>query len=137
MSQSALSAAIYDALAAVQTSGTLFSDVGGRLRWVVGETALDLPMFAWQFVGDVPERFFLAADETRDVDVQYDLYTNRADGLAAHDAIRGKARTLLDRVTLTASGFTQVQSWIDDYGASPVAEGDAYRTTMTGTLLVQ
>lgn len=137
MSASALSDAIYDALAAVQTAGSFFDDVGGRLRWVVGENALDLPMFAWQFVGDVPERFFLKADETRDVDVQFDLYTNRKAGLAAHDAIRVKARNLLDRVTLTASGFTEVQSWIDDYGASPVAEGDAYRTTMTGTLLVQ
>lgn len=137
MSASALSDAIYDALASVQTAGSFFDDVGGRLRWVVGETSLDLPMFAWQFVGDVPERFFLADDETRDVDVQFDLYTDRTAGLAAHDAIRVKARNLLDRVTLTATGFSEVQSWIDDYGASPVAEGDAYRTTMTGTLLVQ
>ncbi|MEM6259677.1 MAG: hypothetical protein AAGI37_15465 [Planctomycetota bacterium] len=137
MSQASLSDAIYDALAAVQSEGTLYADLSGRLRWIIGETALQTPLLAWQFLGDVPERFFLAADETRDVSVQFDLYTDRVDGASAHDAIRQKARALLDRVTLTASGFTQVQCWIDDYGASPVAEGDAYRTTMTGTLLAQ
>lgn len=137
MSQKALSDAIYDALAADQAAGTFYDDVSGSLRWVVGESELATPLFTWQFIGDVPEDFFTAADDLQDVSVQFDLYTDRVDGAGAHDAIREKAHALLHRVKLTATGFSEVQSWIDDKGGSPVAEQDAFRTTMSGTLFAQ
>lgn len=137
MSQTALSKAISDALSADQTAGTLYDNVGGRLRWIVGESELDLPMMTWQFLGDVPEDFFNAADDLQDVSVQFDIYTDRNSGPDANDAIREKAHALLHRVRLTATGYGEVQSWIDDKGSSPTVEQDAFRTTMSGTLFAQ
>lgn len=137
MSQTALATAIVSALSADQSSGTLYADVGGRIRWIVGESELDLPMLAFQFLGDVPEDFFDAAGDLQDVSVQFDVYTDRNSGPDANDAIREKAHALLHRVTLTATGFGEVQSWIDDKGASPTVEQDAFRTTMSGTLFAQ
>ncbi len=137
MSQAALSDAIYDALAADQSAGTLYDDLGGRLFHLVAPSETDLPLMTWQFVGEVPVDYFSASDDHQDVSVQFDIYTNRVDGPNAHDAIRAKAHTLLHRVTLTATGFGLVDSWIDDRGGSPISEDDALRTTMTGTLLAQ
>ena len=137
MSQKALSDAIYDALAADQTAGTLFDDLGGNLFWINGPSESATPLMTWQFVGDVPEDFFDAADDLQDVSVQFDLYTNRNTSGGSHDVIREKAHALLHRVFLTATGFGEVQCWIDDKGGSPIADGDSLRTTMSGTLYAQ
>ncbi|MGB0970433.1 MAG: hypothetical protein ACPGVG_05655 [Mycobacterium sp.] len=135
MSQAALAKSIRDALSASQVAGTFYDDVSGVIRWMTGAIGQSLPMFTYQFVGDVPDRFFAGGDP-REVAVQFDLYTNRNDGPDAHDATKVKARALLDRQTLTAVGFSDVQCWIDDFG-SPLAEDDALHSTMFGTLLVQ
>lgn len=135
MSQAAIATAIKALLDATQTAGSFYDDVSGNIRWLLGVQNADLPLFTYQFIGDVPDQFF-DNTEPRDLPVQFDLYTDRNDGPDAHDATKAKAVALLNNQTLTVTGFGLVELWITDRGQQTV-EDNATRTTMTATLKAQ
>ena len=94
---------VYDKLAAVQTAGTFYDDLGGRIyRHLAPDDAVE-PLAIITVITDLPDRFFSSADLDADVDVT--IHGLKAVGEAAVLAIQKKLLAF-DGDAITVSGHT-------------------------------
>jgi len=93
MSQIELKAGIYDKLTAVQTSGTLYDDITGRIFEGQARHDETLPLLIYNVILDDPATTF--SKNHIDATVQFDLYYPASSGAAAAAVTNDKIYALL------------------------------------------
>ena len=124
--QQAIVAGIQTKLTAVQTAGTVYAAVSGRIY--NGPPSLDeaLPFVSHFVVTDPVRRSFNKAGS--EMEIQVDIYDNLASGAASCRAIADKVFALLDNAAVTATGWSGVQAQCIERGGAEKEE-DAFRIT--------
>jgi hypothetical protein len=105
---------VYDKLAAVQTAGTFYDDLGGRIyRHLAPDDAVE-PLAVISLVTDLPERIFGNADINADVDIT--IHGLKGVSEAAVLAIHAKLLAF-DGDAITITGHAAGTWWVTDRAA--------------------
>lgn len=120
--------AIYTKLTAVQTSGTFYEAVGGRIWLEQAKQDEAFPFAVYSTSADVPYKYFTAPDDV-ELLFQMDLYADASTSTPeALIAINDKLLTLLDRAAITMTGHVEAKVRVMDRGIV-TREEDAHRVT--------
>lgn len=120
MSQQALLTGWYTLLSTDQTVGSFYDDLGGRIYEMQAPESAALPLCVYQLVTD-PESPTFTKDDLN-AEMQVDLYGEQRLGAKALRDTHDKLVALLQRKTITVSGYTGgIINWIDR-GQSSVEE---------------
>lgn len=128
--QSEITKAIYGQITSVQTAGSFYDDMGGRIY--VGQAPQDLacPFAIITMISDERGYYFTgAADDDATGLVQLDIYTSKDGGVTAHQLTSEKAQALIDRASVSTASSGTVQIYISDYGF-PIEEADTLRSIL-------
>ena len=128
--QSEITKAIYTKLISVQTSGSFYDDMGGRIY--VGQAPPDLvaPFAIVTLISEEHGYYFDgAADDDATALVQLDIYTTKDAGLTAHQLTSETVQALINRASLSTVSSGTVQVYITDFGA-PEVEADTLRSIL-------
>lgn len=116
--------AIKTTLAADNGAGGIYTLTSGRIYEGQGPQNAALPYVAFEIVEDTPERYF-TGDDLNCV-VEFTIWGDRMLGAASARAIVDRMLVLLDRQQITVSGYTLVQTWVQNRGVV-IADDDGYR----------
>lgn len=125
MSIKAITDALYTKLTAVQSAGSLYAAVGGRIYMTEAPPNTPMPLLiASVLTADVQHN--MGVVNRFQVPIQFDIWVNKTDGMedSALD-IETKLFDLLDRFNLTVSGFDRGNISFTNR-ATIVADDDAY-----------
>jgi len=125
MSTQAIVDAIYAKLTADQTSGSVYSDVGGRIYEMRAPQDAALPLLVFTVI---PESVPLIASDNTDAEVQIDLWGHVRLGAKAIGDINDKLDALFNRVAITPTGSNAGMTQVIDPGLRTIEE-DAVRIT--------
>ena len=103
MSQ-AIKTAIYAKLTAVQTSGTLYDDLGGRIYELQGQDDADLPLLTYE-VQSTPVAGLFDGEVYIKSQVLFTIFGHRRLGAAAIGALEDKLYDLMKDASLAPSGY--------------------------------
>ena len=126
--------AIYTKLTASQVAGSLYDDVGGRIRLVQASQDEALPLLIYTPVSDVPTSYFNGTDDLEflfQVDLYFPATSKPEDTLATNQ----KLITLLHKQAVTITNHGNGQAWCLDKGSVVREDDDAWRVTSQWKLL--
>lgn len=123
MSQVDVSTAIYTKMTSVQTGGSFYALVGGRIYFAQARDEITIPCAIVTIVSDVPDEYFAGSD--LDANYQVEIYSPRTSTPETAQAIADALYSLMHRTAITISNHTAGQTWCVDKGA-PFPDDDSY-----------
>lgn len=124
--------AIKTALTADAGAGGVNTLTSGRIYEGQGPQNAVLPYVWFEIIEDQSVRYFSGDD--LDCIVQFDTWGDRLLGSASTRPITDRLLVLLDRQTITVTGYNRVEAWVQNRG-SVVADDDGYHWTQTFRLI--
>jgi hypothetical protein len=117
-------------LTSVQTAGTFYEAVGGRIYRTIAPPDTEHPCCVISVVDDEPDRYFGAADTYMTVNIS--LIGLRDAGETALQGIAAKLFTLLETAALTITGHVGGQAWVENRGIPITEDHRIQLTTLWG-----
>ena len=123
---------LYGALAADQSAGSFYTDLGGRIYEGVAPEEGPLPHMVFVHITD-PAVNYLGGSTGIEAQVQIDLYGERRLGAKALGDIQAKVLTAMEGTEITIAGHVGGQLEFTERGRRSI-DGDAHRVTMEGII---
>lgn len=140
MSWGEVGKSLYTLLAGDTGSGGLRETGGGvayveSIHQIAAAKNAALPLIVFNGISGTPNNVFDPNNKVMDYGFQVDVYSLANEGTYAHEPIVARVKTLLDRQSLTVTGWVNGQMFLDSE-QPPQLDGDALRTVLQFSVFI-